>query len=318
MYLMLKGCIEMGTTQDFSGLYPPLIIPFQKDESLDLTGVESNLGKLLSQPLDGIVLPGSNSEAAFMTTEERVSLWRLCGPLIRAAGKRFIAGTGMETTAETIRMTRLAAELGAEATLMLPPYFYKPAMNNPAVLKRHYQVVADASPIPVLLYNVPKFSGVTFSPQLLVELAEHPNIVGVKDSSAMVTNMAYLKALRPDFQFFAGSGSALLPFLSIGASGGIMALLNFAAWPMRALVDAYQAGKNAEAMRIQLALAPINMAVTGTYGIPGVKYAMDRVGLCGGYARAPLLPLSQEGRDVIDRLLDEIQELLAPANQALA
>jgi 4-hydroxy-2-oxoglutarate aldolase len=134
-------------------------------------------------------------------------------------------------------------------------------------------------------------------------MAEHPRIIGVKDSSASVVKIASLLAARPDFQVFAGTGSALLPFLSIGAVGGIMALANFAAVPLRKLMEAFQAGRIAEARQIQLALAEINSAVTSRFGVSGLKYAMDKAGFYGGPPRRPLLPLKEDGRSEIDRLL---------------
>ncbi len=287
---------------DLSGIYPPIAIPFHEDESIDFDGLQLNLEQWAALPLDGIVVPGSNSEAAYMTFEERIEVMRLCARVIGAAGKRLIAGTGMETTGETIRMTQAAAELGADAVLILPPYFYKPAMSH-AVLAAHFTAVADQSPVPILVYNVPQFTGVAFTNQLLIQLAAHPRIVGVKDSSTNITQMASLKASCPDFQIFSGTGSALLPFLSIGASGGVMALANFAARQLRAVWDAFYAGQMAEATRLQLSLANINAAVTSTYGVPGLKYAMDRSGYRGGWPRRPLLPLGVEGRAAIDELL---------------
>lgn len=291
--------------KDLSGIYPPIAIPFQEDEAIDFDGLQLNLEQWAAQPLDGIVVPGSNSEAAYMTYAERIEVMRVCAGVMRAAGKRFIAGTGMETTGETIRMTQAAAELGADAVLILPPYFYKPAMNH-AVLVAHFTAVADQSPVPILVYNVPQFTGVAFTNQTLIELAGHPRIAGVKDSSINVAQMASLKASCPEFQIFSGTGSALLPFLSIGASGGVMALANFAARPLRAVWDAFQAGNMSEAIPRQLALANINAAVTSTFGVPGLKYAMNRTGFRGGWPRRPLLPLNAEGCAAIDRLLEPL------------
>ena len=291
---------------NLAGLYPPIVTAFNHDESIAYDKLEQNLQKWTAQPLDGVVMPGSNSEAAYMTAEERVEVMKLCAAVLKPAGKRLIAGTGMETTAETIWMTQKAADLGAEAVLMIPPYFFKDGMKHD-VLLAHYRAVADESPLPILVYNVPAFTGVDFSAQTLIELAAHPRIVGTKDSSATVTKMADVLAAVPDFQVFAGTGSALLPFLSIGAVGGIMALANFAARPLRKLYDAYLAGRMEEARHIQLSLAHINTAVTGKYGVPGLKYAMDQSGFYGGPTRRPLLPLGAEARADIDRLLAKLE-----------
>ena len=288
---------------DLSGIYPPITTPFTDDErQVAYDRLESNLERWKAQPLNGVVMPGSNSEAVHLTRAERVQIWQVCAGALKGSGKRLIAGTGAESTLETIDLTVQAAELGAEAALILPPYFYKPSLT-PEVLVAHYRAVADASPIPLLVYNVPAFTGIDFAPATLLTMAEHPRIIGVKDSSASVVKIASLLAARPDFQVFAGTGSALLPFLSIGAVGGIMALANFAAVPLRKLMEAFQAGRIAEARQIQLALAEINSAVTSRFGVSGLKYAMDKAGFYGGPPRRPLLPLKEDGRSEIDRLL---------------
>jgi len=288
---------------DLSGIYPPITTPFTGDEKqVAYDRLESNLERWKAQPLNGVVMPGSNSEAVHLTCAERVQLWQVCAGALKGSGKRLIAGTGADSTIETIHLTVQAAELGAEAVLVLPPYFYKPSLT-PEVLVAHYWAVADASPVPLLVYNVPAFTGIDFAPATLLTMAEHPRIIGVKDSSASVVKVANVLAARPDFQVFAGTGSALLPFLSIGAVGGIMALANFAAVPLRKLMDAFQAGRIAEARQIQLALAEINTAVTSQFGVSGLKYAMDKAGLYGGPPRHPLLPLNEGGRGEIDRLM---------------
>lgn len=287
---------------NLAGIYPPIPTPFDDQERIAFDKLEANLERWASQPLAGVVMPGSNSEAAFLTQAERVEVWQVCAPILRAADKRFIAGTGAETTAETLALTQRAAELGAVATLILPPYFYKSALTHDALVA-HYQAVADASPIPILLYNVPAFTGVDFALATFLALAEHPQIVGVKDSSSNIVKMAELLAQRPDFQVFAGTGSALLPFLSIGAVGGIMGLANVAAQELRDVVVAFEQNQRDLARQRQLALAGLNNAVTARFGVAGLKYAMDQSGLYGGPTRRPLLPLGPAARAEIDRLL---------------
>ena len=298
----------MGLNTDmstFAGLYPPIPTPFHPDESLNLNALADNLARWSAEPLDGVVMPGSNSESVYLSRDERVEIWRVCGEVLPKLGKRFIAGTGAETTAETIAQTLIAAECGAEATLLLPPFFYKNSMS-PEVLISHYRTVADASPIPVLLYNVPAFTGIDFPASLFITLAEHPQIVGAKDSSVNVMKMASVLAARPDFQVFVGSGGGLLPFLSIGAVGSIAALANVAAKPMRAIVDAFNQSDLSAARKLQLQVMNLNEALTARFGVPGLKYAMDRVGLYGGPTRRPLLPLGEAGKREIDRLLAQV------------
>jgi 4-hydroxy-2-oxoglutarate aldolase len=285
-----------------AGIYPPIVTAFNADESVAFDKLETNLMKWVTQPIDGIVVPGSNSESAYMTLTERLDVIRLCVDLVKPTGKHVIAGTGMETTSGTVDLTCKAAELGATAALLLPPYFFKMGMNH-EVLLAHFITIAEQSPIPLLIYNVPAFTGVEIGPKTLIELAQHPGIVGVKDSSSSITKMADVLASAPDFQVFAGTGSAFLSFLSIGAIGGIMALANFAACPLRRIYDAYLSGRMEEAKQIQLSLALINTAVTSTYGVPGLKYAMDRAGFFGGNCRRPLLPLKLQGRNEIDHIM---------------
>lgn len=291
-----------------AGLYPPIPTPFDAQERIDFAKLESNLQYWNAQPLDGVVMPGSNSEAAFLTQAERIEVWNVCAPILGAANKRFIAGTGAETTSETIELTHIAAKLGAVAALVLPPYFYKASLTHDALVA-HYRAVADASPIPVLLYNVPAFTGIDFALGTFLTLADHPQIVGVKDSSSNVVKMVELLAERPDFQVFAGTGSALLPFLSVGAVGGIMALANIAATPLRRLMTLFEAGERDEARTLQQALGGLNSAITARFGVSGLKYAMDQSGIYGGPARRPLLPLGDAARVEIDRLLAAVRTL---------
>ena len=290
---------------NLGGIYPPIPTPFDDQERIAYDRLESNLEKWLAQPLDGIVMPGSNSEAPHLSQDERIEIWRVCTSKMIVSGKRLIAGTGAESTAATIELTQAAADLGAAAALVGPPYFFKPSFT-PAILIDHYRAVADESPIPLLIYNVPAFTGIDFASATLLALAEHERIVGVKDSSASVVKIASVLAVRPDFQVFAGSGSALLPFLSVGAVGGIMALANFAAVPLRQMWEAFFAGRIEEARKLQLSLAEINIAVTARYGIPGLKYVLDRTGFYGGPPRRPLMPLGMAGREEIDHLLNRL------------
>ena len=286
----------------FSGIYAPIVTPFNDDETVAFDKLEFNLLKWADQGLDGVVMPGSNSESVFLSKEEKIEIWKVCADVLKVSGTRFLAGTGAETTSETIELTRIAAEIGAEATLVLPPFFYKSQMQ-PEVLKAHYRAVAEESSIPLLVYNVPAFTGVDFTLPTLEALADHRNIIGIKDSSSNVVKMASLRASCPDFKVFAGTASALLPFLSIGAAGGIMALANFAALPLQNLRNEFLAGDIVKASKIQLALAHINSAVTARYGVPGLKYAMNQTGFWGGGTRRPLLPLKDDARADLDHLL---------------
>ncbi len=287
---------------NLSGLFAPIPVPFQQDENIAVDKLVSNLHRWLAQPLDGVVLPGSNSEAPYLSDDERLTLWQACGEVFKDSRKIWIAGTGVERTPDTIRLTLKAAEFGAAATLVVPPYYYKKDMTHD-VLLAHYRALADASPIPVMIYNIPAFTGIDFELKTLMALAEHPNIIGMKDSSSNVLKMGLLLQARPDFIVFAGTGGALLPFLSIGAKGCISALSNVAAVPLKEIMNAFAAGDMEKARRLQISIMEINFAVTGGYGVPGLKYAMDKTGFYGGPTRKPLLPIDENARQYLDRLI---------------
>lgn len=252
-------------------------------------------------------MPGSNSEAPYINDQERAEIWKVVGEKFKTSGKLFIAGTGLETTKDTIEQTLLSAQYGACATLIVPPNYYKGQMTH-EVLVKHYTAVADASPIPVFVYNVPQFSGIDFTLDTLLAMAEHPNIVGIKDSSSNILKMASLLSHRPDFIVFAGTGGAVLPFLSVGSPGNITAFANFGSEPISKIMDAFAAGDLQQARKLQLAIMALNTCVTSKYGIPGLKYAMDQCGYYGGPSRRPLLPVSQSAKAEIDRHIQKLRE----------
>jgi len=289
---------------DLSGIYAPIAVPFTESGQIDEDSLGSNLEKWGNSDLGGIVFPGSNSESPFLTEEEKIGLWNTCITAMHAKGKKIIAGTGMESTEETIRLNDVAVDLGADAALIIPPYFYKPAMSH-AVLLEHYLRVADRSSIPILLYNVPAYSGIDFQTETVVKLSEHPNIIGMKDSSSNVIKSSLILAKKPGFKLFCGTAGSLLPFLSIGAVGGIMALANFSIEPCVRLYKAFHAGDRESAKAIQHRITAINTAVTARFGVAGLKYAMNQCGFHGGYPRRPLLPVDDNIQAIIDELLME-------------
>jgi 4-hydroxy-2-oxoglutarate aldolase len=220
--------------------------------------------------------------------------------------RRLVAGTGGESTEAAIRLTRRAGQLGADAAIVITPSYFKAAMK-PAALIRHYRAVADASPVPVILYNFPANTGINLEPDTVARLAEHGNIVGIKDSSGNVPQAAETIRLTPKtFHVFVGSPLALLPALVVGASGGILAIANIApaacceAWRLT------QAGQWAEAREIVFRLGPLATGISGRYGIGGLKAALD---LLGGYGGPPRPPLMAPDADAIE----DVRELLATA-----
>ncbi len=275
------------------GVIPPVITPFTQTGEVSYKALVANLGQWNRTALAGYLILGSNSEFVYLSEEEKIRVLEVAREHI-PADKVMIAGTGCEATEATIALTRRAAALGADFVMVVTPGYYKPQMR-PRILIEHYRRVADASPIPVFLYNVPPFTGVVIDPRTVAQLAEHGNIVGMKDSAGNLAVFAeYVRQSPPEFLLFAGAGPVFLPALSLGARGGILAIANCAPEPCLALYSLFQEGKLHEAREQQLKLLPAIEAVTTRFGIGGLKVAMDMLGYEGGWPRAPLLPPTDE------------------------
>ncbi|MGB6431125.1 MAG: dihydrodipicolinate synthase family protein [Candidatus Acidiferrales bacterium] len=284
------------------GLFAALTTPFRSDDSLDLAGLAANIARYNRTDLAGYVVTGSTGEAALLSIDESERVWATV--LENAApGKTALAGTGAETTAESIERTNRAAALGYSAALVRTPSYYKPFMNA-RVLIEHYHRVADASPIPILLYSVPVFTGVTVEAEVTARLAEHPNIIGIKDSSGSVERAEQTaRAVPADFSLLVGSAITLVASLGVGASGGILALASALPEPCAQVYRLARAGKIAEARALEEKLEPASRRIGSGLGPPGLKYAMDRLGYIGGLPRRPLLPPTEQERAEVDAVL---------------
>ncbi len=290
------------------GVYPPILTPFKPDGALDLTGLQANLRRWSRYDLAGFVVLGSFGESAYLRFEEKVTVLKAAREVIPSE-KLLIAGTGCETTAETLRLGRAAAEAGADAALVITPHFYDPLMDA-SLLQRHFTAAADDSPIPVLLYNVPLFTHVRLPAEAILALAEHENIPGMKESSGDIVKIARIVHQAPDFQVLTGSGSAFLGALAVGARGGVMGLANLAPEEMVTMMSLGRQGRLAEAAAIQQRLLDLDHAITFTFGIAGAKAALDLLGYQGGSVRAPLADLDAVGRSAMREILVRA-ELLA-------
>ena len=292
----------MSVAIDFSGIFPPLTTPFAADGSVALADLKHNVGLYNKTALAGYVVLGSTGEAVLLS---RVEADCVLAAVKEAAapGKLLIAGTGAESTAETIARTRRAAELGYQAALVKTPYYYKP-QYKPEVLIAHFRRVADVSPIPVLLYSVPQFTGVALEAAEVTTLAAHPNIVGLKESSGNVQRVGEILAMAPkEFQTLTGSASTLYPALVLGARGGILALADVAPELCLEIFAAARSGKHDRARQLQESVLPASKVVVGQYGPAGVKCAMDARGYRGGAPREPLAPLAAEQRAQIETIM---------------
>ncbi len=289
------------TPGELAGVFAPITTPFDvASGDIAPQHLKDNIARHFADGLDGVVVAGSTGEAPLLDADEhrRAVAWtRETTP----QGKWLIAGTGAESTRQAIALTRGAAAEGADAVLVRPPSYF-PAVAARA-LANYYRAVADASPVPVLVYNIPKYTHVQLPAELLQELSTHPRVVGVKDSSGDLKNLAAYREAVPDWAVFVGSGSLLLDALELECDGGIVATACFAARLCADLLAAYRSGDRAAALALQDRIGPLDKAIVGKLGPAGVKAAMDAVGLYGGPPRPPLAPLSEDERESVALLV---------------
>ncbi len=285
------------------GVFPPIATAFAPDGAVR-SSPAGFLEYLRDGELDGVVALGSNGEAAQLAEAERLQwIQWLRGSL--PPPLRLIAGTGAESTLATIERTRAAAGEGAEAALVIAPSYFRRQLTAEA-LRRHYHALADASPIPILIYNVPVHMGYDLGVDWIVQLAGHPNIAGLKDSSGDIARLPALRAqLGPDFVLLAGAGEKMVEALEAGADGAIVALANLAPAACAGIRQAW-VGNDAEgARRQQGTISPLGEALTRGYGVPGLKAGLRMLGYDHGDPRPPLPPLPAAEIPTLRRLLDE-------------
>jgi 4-hydroxy-2-oxoglutarate aldolase len=287
----------------FAGIYTPIATPFRDDGAVDERALAANVGRWMTTPLTGLVVLGSNGEAATLEDDEAdrvVDVVRAGVP----ASRRLIAGTGRESTRATIAASRRAAAAGVDAVLVRTPSFFKPQMTSDAFV-RHYTEVADASPVPVLLYNVTLYTGVNLLPDAVERLAAHPNIVGMKESGSDIGQIAEYVARTPDdFTILAGSATTLVHALCAGCDGAILALASLLPAECVLMTTLIREKRLDEAQELQRRLMPLARSVGSTYGVPGLKAALELMGYAGGPPRPPLRPVSAEAVDIIRRQLE--------------
>jgi len=273
----------------FSGVYAPLPTPFDEHGTLDLGRLRAALPRWVASPLTGFVLLGTNGEAGLLSDDEAARVIGESRPLI-PADRPLIAGTARESTRAAIAAAKQAASLGADAVLVRTPCFFKSQMTG-AAFERHYTAVADASPVPVLLYNFTAATGVNLLPDTVARLATHPNIAGIKESGSDIAQIADLVALSsPDFSVLAGSASTLYAALCAGVSGAILALGALMPGACAQLVALVQAGRLDEARALQRRVLPLARLISTGHGVPGLKAALALTGIDAGFPRAPLAP----------------------------
>ena len=288
------------------GIYPPLPTFFDTHEDLDLDTYSQHISRLAEKGITGYVVMGSNGEAVHLSSDERAQVIKAAR---QAAGPQvqIIAGCGEQATRATIRNCEQAARNDADIALILPPFYYKGRMDNAALIA-HYRTVADNSPLPLLIYNMPgNTAGLDLNAATICTLAEHPNIIGVKDSAGNMAKLAQIVAETPaHFSVFAGSAGYLLPALVVGAVGAVAALANIFPREVYRVEELFKTGQLEEARILQALLVPANTAVTTTYNVAGLKGALELTAGYGGLPRSPLQPLNKQERLQLAKILDQV------------
>jgi len=284
------------------GVFAPVVTPFTADGSLDRDGWLANARAMLAAGLDGLVIAGSTGEAPLLDETDRHRLVEWTRKLV-TSDKRLIVGCGAESTRLTSRRCNEAAARGADAVLVVAPHYYGSAMS-PEALRAHYHVVCDESPIPVVLYNIPKYMHFALPAELVAELAQHENVIGIKDSSGDAAIRAGYQASQSDsFSVITGHAGSFVRALDEGARGGILAVATFAPELVRQVMVAHSTGDREALGPLQEQLAMLGARIVAGMGVAGVKAAVDAVGLSGGTPRLPLLAVSQEVRQEVASLL---------------
>ncbi len=291
-----------GLAEKMAGVFAPISTPFDDQEELDLAALEFNMERYAASGILGYLALGSNGENRSLTEEEKA---RVLATIVRRKGRGqvVIAGATYDAQRDTERFLKEAADLGADFGLVLSPGYFKKQMTE-EVLYRYFSTLADGSPLPLLIYNAPGFCGVTVSPELVGRLAAHPNIVGMKDSAASgIEN--FLRFENEGFHVLAGSANFLFPAMMGGSLGGTVSLANTFPALVLELFRYGQARDEARGRAMQERVTRINNAIAGTFGVSGVKAAMNLAGLRGGIPRRPLLPLGGEELEKLRRLLTD-------------
>jgi len=289
---------------DLRGIYPPITTPF-KDEEIDFAGLESNVSRYMTTGVAGVVVLGSNGEAPHLTGGEARAVVEAARARV-PKGKWLIAGAGHYSTRETIAAARDAAVAGADLVLVKTPGYFKAMMTQEAFV-RHFTAVADSSPVPVLLYDCPMFTGVSLQPATVAKLAEHPNIAGIKESAPDIAQVADFVTQTPSsFQVVVGSAPTLFASLAVGAVGGVIALACVLPDLCVRLHTLVGQQRWVEALDLQRRLTPLARSVTSVYGVGGLKAALDMAGYVGGL---PRMPLARPGVEAIEIIKNQISAL---------
>src|SRR5689334_9075913 len=291
---------------NLKGILLPTTTPFALDGQISKTDITSNIKAWRARGVIGFVVLGSTGERVHLDEREYLEVIEISRT---ATDSVLIAGAGQQSTINTIKEIKNAAQVGADAVLVITPYFYRPAITQETLIN-YYTAVADAAPVPLLLYSMPPLTGIKIEPGTVARLSEHPNIIGVKDSSNDVAGFRRTVELCPsDFAVMTGNGTVLLDALRAGATGGILAVGCVVPEVCVEIFRLFGAGEIERAERLQQELTPLASAVTTKYGIGGLKVALDFAGYRGGAVRAPLRAPDNVARAQIKSALDRIYKI---------
>lgn len=288
------------------GILPPVPTPFILGE-LALQKLIDNLIKWNTFDLAGYLVLGSNGEAVMLNEKEKLQVLEIARGSIPKT-KIMMAGANADSTKENIVFINKAAEIGADCALVITPFYYKESMTQ-EILYRHFSRVADDAKIPILLYNVPQFTGVNLAAETVARLSEHPNIIGLKDSSGNMGLFAdHVALVSEDFACFVGNAPTLLTALTLGAAGGILAVANVLPEECIHITKLFEQNRMDEARQLQFDINPIARAVTSKYGIGGLKAALDLTKYFGGEPRSPLMYPDEKIVDDIRRMMKDLKK----------
>jgi 4-hydroxy-tetrahydrodipicolinate synthase len=290
-----------------NGIFPPIATPFDHNGDLYKTKVRHNVEKWNQTGLSGYVVCGSTGESVMLTPDEKFQLWAWVAEYA-APEKLLLAGTGMESVRETVWLTNKAAEMGYKAAMVRTPHYYKNLLNRRDAQTLYFRAVADQVKIPIMIYNWPQATGVDISPESVVELSEHPNVIAIKESSGNLEKvMQMIREVKPGFQVLVGSAPSLWPSFAVGAVGAVLAFANAAPYSTVTIWEAHRTRETEAALDWQNRIGRAAYLVTVKYGIPGLKYAMDLNGYYGGPCRLPLSPPTPEAKREIEEAFKDLR-----------
>ena len=274
----------MSITPPFGRLLTAMVTPFKDDLSIDWAGVEKLASHLVSTGHDGIVVNGTTGEAPTTSDDEKIEIIKVVRSAVSGRAK-VIAGAGNNETTHSVEQAEMAAKAGADGLLVVTPYYNKPPQ---AGIEAHFRAMADATEVPVMLYDIPGRTGAQIEPDTIVKLAEHPNIVALKDSKGDVASTSWV-IKRCGIPVYSGDDILNLPLLSVGAVGFVSVCGHTVGADLRAMLDAWFAGNNAKALEIHQKLLPVYTGTFRTQGAILTKAALSMMGLPGGKVRLPLV-----------------------------